>query len=141
MYSRWLRNSFIWLLVAVAAVAIGFAFFSSGDDKPKIAFGEVVDDIRQGKVESLEVDGRDLTVTYFDTEGGEPIVKKSKVAENTDVATFLADRNIELSGAQPGVPNKVNLEFKESGGFGPWLGLLLNLWASPWHRPFRIRGR
>ncbi|GAB4325024.1 MAG: ATP-dependent zinc metalloprotease FtsH [Dehalococcoidia bacterium] len=127
MYSRWLRNSFIWLLVAVAAVAIGFAFFSGGDDKPKIAFGEVVDDIRQGKVESLEVDGRDLTVTYFDTEGGEPIVKKSKVAENTDVATFLADRNIELSGAQPGVPNKVNLEFKESGGFGPWLGLLLNL--------------
>ena len=126
MYSRWLRNSFIWLLVIVAAVAIGFAFFSGGDDNPKISFGEAVTNIEAGEVETVEVDGKDLTLIYYEQVDGEPIVKESKVSDNTDVATFLTDRNIDIGGGTEGTAS-VNLEFKDGGGFGPWLGLLLNL--------------
>ena len=127
MYSRWLRNGFIWLLAIVAAVAIGFAFFSGGDSKEEVAFGQIVEDIENGRIEILEVDGKDLNAIYFDQVDGRRVERKSKVAENTDVATFLTDKGIALSGASPGTANAVNLEFKESGGFGPWLGLLLNL--------------
>ncbi len=127
MYSRWLRNGFIWLLVIVAVVAIGFAFFSGGDSTEEIAFGQIVEDIENGRIETLEVDGKDLNAIYFDQIDGRRVERKSKVAENTDVATFLTDKGIALSGAAPGTVNTVNLEFKESGGFGPWLGLLLNL--------------
>ena len=127
MYSRWLRNGFIWLLVIVAAVAIGFAFFSGGDSKEEVAFGQIVEDIENGRIETLEVDGKDLNAIYFDQADGRRVERKSKVAENTDVATFLTDKGIALSGASPGTANAVNLEFTESGGFGPWLGLLLNL--------------
>ena len=127
MYSRWLRNGFIWLLVIVAAVAIGFAFFSGGDSKEEVAFGQIVEDIENGRIEILEVDGKDLNAIYFDQVDGRRVERKSKVAENTDVATFLTDKGIALSGASPGTANAVNLEFTESGGFGPWLGLLLNL--------------
>ena len=127
MYSHWLRNGFIWLLVIVAAVAIGFAFFSGGDSKEEVAFGQIVEDIENGRIEILEVDGKDLNAIYFDQVDGRRVERKSKVAENTDVATFLTDKGIALSGASPGTANAVNLEFTESGGFGPWLGLLLNL--------------
>ena len=126
MYSRWLRNGFIWLLVIVAAIAIGFAFFSGGDSKAEVPFGQLVQDIEGGRIETLEVDGRDINAIYFQTVNGERVERESKVAENTDVATFLSDRGIELSGASPGRMNAVNLDFKESGGL-PWLGLLLNL--------------
>ncbi len=127
MYSRWLRNGFIWLLVIVAAIAIGFAFFSGGDSKAEVSFGQLVQDVEGGLIETLEVDGRDINAIYFQQVNGERLERESKVAENTDIATFLSDRGIELSGASPGRTNAVNLEFKESGGFGPWLGLLLNL--------------
>ncbi|HCV00760.1 MAG: cell division protein FtsH [Dehalococcoidia bacterium] len=126
MYSRWLRNGFIWILVAVAAIAIGFAFFSGGDSKQEIPFGQVVKDIEAGLVDTLEVDGRDINAIYFQQNQGNRLERKSKVAENTDIATFLSDRGIALSGGSQGQLNAVNLEFKDGGGFG-WLGLLLNL--------------
>ncbi len=126
MYSRWLRNGFIWLLVVVAAIAIGYAFFSGGSSKEEVPFGQIVQDIEGGLIETLEVDGRDINAVYFQQLNGIRIERVSKVAENTDVATFLSDRGIALSGASPGRVNAVNLQFKESGGT-PWLGLLLNL--------------
>ena len=66
MYSRWLRNSFIYLLILVAAIAIGFAFFSGGDDKDTIAYGEFVADAEAGKIEKVSVDGDKLEATYRD---------------------------------------------------------------------------
>ncbi len=112
--------------MAVAAIAIGFAFFSGGDSKQEIPFGQVVKDIEAGLVDTLEVDGRDINAIYFQQNQGNRLERKSKVAENTDIATFLSDRGIALSGGSQGQLNAVNLEFKDGGGFG-WLGLLLNL--------------
>ncbi len=126
MYSRWLRNSFIYLLILVAVIAIVFAFFSNGSSHPTVAFGEVVQDIKANKVQKIDVNGSNLTVTYNDKQNNKTVVKDSKVASNTDVATFLSDQGISLNGpngTQPGVI----LDFKTSGGLGPWLGLLLNL--------------
>ncbi len=126
MYSRWMRNGFIWLLVVVAAIAIGFAFFSGGDSKEEIPFGQVVQDIEAGQIDVLEVDGRDINAIYYQLVNGQRLERTSRVSENTDIATFLSDRGVDLSGGSQGQVNAVNLEFKDSGGFG-WLGLLLNL--------------
>jgi cell division protease FtsH len=126
LYSRWLRNSFIYLLILVAVIAIVFAFFSSGEDHPKVAFGEVVQDVKANKVQKIEVENRDLTVIYNEKQNNKPVVKTSKVATNTDVATFLSAQGISLNGPSGSTPGVI-LDFKESGGLGPWLGLLLNL--------------
>jgi len=127
LYSRWLRNSFIYLLILVAVIAVVFAFFNGGDEHQKVAFGQVVQDAKAGQIEKIEVNGRDLTITYSEKQDGKNVIKTSKVAENTDVAQFLAEQNIALS--RTGAPNgaAVDLEFKDNSGFGPWLGLLLNL--------------
>ena len=126
LYSRWMRNGFIWLLVVVAAIAIGVAFLRGGDSKEEVPFGQIVQDIKQGRINTLEVDGRDITAIYHQQVQGQPLQRTSKVAENTDIATFLRSEGIALSstGTQA---NAVNLEFKDGGGLGPWLGLLLNL--------------
>ncbi len=128
MYSRWLRNSFIYLLILVAVIAIGFAFFSGGSDHPKVGFGTVLTDAQAGLVKKIEVNGRNLTVTYYEkvTNTNKDKVVTSKVGENTDVSKILLDEEIALKQAGQGNPG-VDLEYKESGGFGPWLGLLLNL--------------
>jgi cell division protease FtsH len=126
LYSRWLRNSFIYLLILVAVIAIVFAFFSNGSSHPTVAFGEVVQDIKANKVQKIDVNGSSLTVTYNDNGSGKPVVKDSKVAANTDVATFLTQQGIALNGPNGSQPGVI-LDFKTSGGLGPWLGLLLNI--------------
>ena len=132
MYSRWLRNSLLWLLALVAIIAIVFAFFSGGEDHPEIAFGKVVSDAENNLIDTIEVDGTDLTVTYVSTEaGGQADVRRSKIGANTDIESLLVERGISINGpiSTPGQPTQpgVVLEYQESGGFGPWLGLLLNL--------------
>ncbi|GBD23566.1 ATP-dependent zinc metalloprotease FtsH [bacterium HR29] len=130
MYSRWLRNSFVYLLILVAVIAIVFAFFSGGGDHPTIAFGQVLEDASQNRIERLVVDGRDLTAYYREEVNGQQIVRKSKMGENTDLESLLTERGVSLNGEQV-VDGQVKpglvLEYKESSGFGPWLGLLLNI--------------
>ncbi|MGK2964918.1 MAG: ATP-dependent zinc metalloprotease FtsH [Tepidiformaceae bacterium] len=129
MYSRWLRNSFIYLLILVAVIAIALAFFSGGDDYPEVAFGEVVESIKtDNNVEKIEIDGRDLKVYYTATGDAEQEIKTSKVGNNTDLETFLTEQGILLSRSEASASQPaVNLEYKDSGGFGPWLSLILNL--------------
>jgi len=129
LYSRWLKNSFIYLLILVAVIAIVFAFFNSGEDHPKVAFGQVVQDAQANLIQKIEVDGRNLTVTYANKNAnGKPEVKSSKTGENTDLEQLLTDKGIALSrSATTSQQPAVDLEYKESSGFGPWLGLLLNV--------------
>ncbi|HNM77689.1 MAG TPA: ATP-dependent metallopeptidase FtsH/Yme1/Tma family protein, partial [Tepidiformaceae bacterium] len=130
MYSRWLRNSFIYLLILVAVIAIVFAFFNSGADHPKVAFGQVLEDAKTGMIQKIEVNGRDLTVTYAKEDtNGKPEIKTAKIGPNTDVEQVLTDKGIALSrsSATAANPAAVDLEYKDSSGFGPWLGLLLNV--------------
>ncbi len=127
MYSRWLRNSFIYLLILVAVIAIAFAFFSGGDDLGEVTFGQLVEDIKSGQVEKLEVDKRSVKAFYFArADSGNQLIKKSKVGENTDLETYLTSQGISLSNPAVGSA-AVELEYVDGGGFGPWLGLLLNI--------------
>ncbi|MCA9844558.1 MAG: ATP-dependent metallopeptidase FtsH/Yme1/Tma family protein, partial [Dehalococcoidia bacterium] len=126
MYSRWLRNSFIYLLILVAAIAIGFAFFSGGDDKDTIAYGEFVADAEAGKIEKVSVDGDKLEATYRDAgPDGDTIIKKAKLGPNSILEDDLRERDVSIDGVGDGA--SLLLEYKDGGGLGPLLGLLLNL--------------
>ncbi|MGE0706043.1 MAG: ATP-dependent metallopeptidase FtsH/Yme1/Tma family protein, partial [Vicinamibacterales bacterium] len=130
LYSRWLRNSFIYLLILVAVIAIVFAFFNNDSGNQSVAIGEVIQDAKDGKVENLIIDGNDVTVEYVARQEGtdNPIVRDAKIGSNTDLPAMLLEEGVALSrtNTAAGAP-AVNLEYKESGGFGPIFGLLLNL--------------
>ncbi|HKS90425.1 MAG TPA: ATP-dependent zinc metalloprotease FtsH [Tepidiformaceae bacterium] len=126
MYSRWLRNSFIYLLILVAVIAIVFAFFSGGSSHEKIPYGQVIQDAKAGNVQQIEVDGKNLTVTYVAQGDAKPVVKSSQLGANSDIEQLLTDQGVQLSrtDAANGAP-AVNLEYKSSGGW-PWLSFLIN---------------
>ena len=91
MSSRWLRNSFIYLLILVAVVAIVFSFFRKGDSSETIPFSQVVDYGREGKLESIEVNGNKLNVKLEDSDQK----YTSRVGDNTDVEKILEDNGVD----------------------------------------------
>ena len=131
MYSRWLRNSFIYLLILVAVIAIVFAFFSSGEDHPKVAFGQVIQDAKANQIQKIEVDGRNLEVTYAKEVNGEPEVKSSKGPDKTDISELLTQEGVALSRTAAANQPALDLEYKDSSGFGPWLGGQRSLRVEP----------
>ncbi len=127
MYSRWLRNSFIYLVILIAVVAIVFAFFSGGDDHQKVAFGKIVEDAKAGSIQKIEVDGRNLNATYYNpVNNSKSKIVSSKVGNTSQIDKIFLDEKIPLTAQGQGKAG-VDLEYKDSGGFGPWLGLLLNI--------------
>ena len=54
MYSRWLRNSFIYLLILVAVIAIVFSFFQPGGGSPTKELGTVIQDAKTGQIKQDE---------------------------------------------------------------------------------------
>ena len=126
MNRRLLRNGFVWLIVIGAVIAIAYFIFGGGEDVETVAFGEVMEDIKKGEVESLTVNGKDIEVLYFSTDPEVENIKKTEISESTDILTYLRDENIAITGAQSGKANAVNVTVKESGRSG-WLNIFLNL--------------
>ena len=62
MSSRWMRNSFIYLLIVVAVIAIFFTLFSDVSGTQEIPINEVVAMAKSGSLESIEVRGDKLTI-------------------------------------------------------------------------------
>src|SRR3990172_871685 len=58
MYGRWLRNSFIYLLILVAIVAIVFTVFAKGGTSPtEQDLSQFVNEAKAERVESVKVHG------------------------------------------------------------------------------------
>ena len=114
MGSRWMRNSFIYLLLIVALVAIVFTFFSGSlGGSNELSINEVITMAGRGQVENIEVKGDSLTVTTFSGESFE-----SRKESGSSVVQMLNDAQVDLS--------RVNVTVKGSGGLSAILGLLFN---------------
>jgi len=111
MSSRWLRNSFIYLLILVAVIAIVVSFFRGGGGTETIPFSQVIAQAKTGDIEVIEVSGQSLTITKSD---GEKV--KSRMGENTDLDQILLDQQI----------TGVEVKYKNPPAFGNWIGLLIN---------------
>src|SRR3989304_5655736 len=99
MYGRWLRNSFIYLLILVAIVAIVFTLLPGGSsavDRPLTGF---IQDVKAGRIESVEVNGTDLT---YKLKGDEQTFK-SKMEQGDTVTAILQREGIGLG--DPGFPD------------------------------------
>ena len=116
MKTRWMRSSFIYLLILVAVVAIFYTFFSgsmgSGNEIP---ITEVVSLAASGDVDLIEVDKDSLTVSL--TNGN---VYTSRKEDGASIVESLA-----RAGVDP-VASNIRVVVKGSGGLGSLLGLLIN---------------
>ncbi|HWC30361.1 MAG TPA: ATP-dependent metallopeptidase FtsH/Yme1/Tma family protein, partial [Dehalococcoidia bacterium] len=115
MGSRWMRNSFVYLLILVAVVAIVIAFYGPGrgGSSQRQDLSQVITDAKNGQIEKLEVKGNEITVTKTDKTD-----YTSRKEENSSILTILSDNGVDAT--------KIPVEIKEPSAFGNWLGLLLN---------------
>src|SRR3954447_24633683 len=113
MGSRWMRNSFVYLLILVAVIAIVVAFFrpSSGGNSRK-DLSTVIADAKSGSVKKIEVKGNTLKVTKDDNTS-----YSSRKEEGASIVQTLTDNQVDVS--------KIPVEIKEPSAFGDWIGLLL----------------
>ncbi|HAL47491.1 MAG: ATP-dependent metallopeptidase FtsH/Yme1/Tma family protein [SAR202 cluster bacterium] len=116
MSSRWMRNSFIYLLIIVAVIAIFFTLFSQplGGSRD-VSINEVIALTAGGEVDAIEVKGDALTLR---TVNGDTLTSRKET--DSSIIEIL-----ERAGVDP-VTSKVKIEVKGSSGFSSLLGILFN---------------
>ena len=62
MNPRWMRNSFIYLLIVVAVIAIFFTLFSDVSGSREVPLSEVASMAKSGELEAIDVSGNKLTI-------------------------------------------------------------------------------
>ena len=116
MSPRLMRNSFIYLLITVAVLAIFFTLFSDalGGSK-EIPVSEVLARSLRGEIERIEVRGDRLAV--FSTSGESYSSRKEEGASMLDM--------LSSAGVATGASG-VLVDVKGTGGLGSLFGILIN---------------
>ena len=116
MSSRWMRNSFIYLLIIVAVIAIFFTLFSEplGGSR-EIPISQVIDMVAGSSVESIEVNGDELTIT---STSGETFTSRKE--EGASVVEMLQNAGIDP------LANRANIAVHGSSGLSNLFGVLIN---------------
>jgi len=116
MYGRWLRNSFIYLLILVAIVAIVFTVVgSSGSGKEPQTLTQFIESAKAGEVQKVEVDGPKLT---YHLTGNDDTTYKTEMEEGDTVRQILQD-----AGIQP--EDFPEIDIKQPSQWGNVLNILL----------------
>ena len=121
MDSKWLRNSFVYLILLVAVVALFLTAFPMGQDgkgdNPAISISRVASDIKEGKVQRISITEDRLQIEY----------------DNKNRATSRKDANSSVTqqlrdyGVTPEQLESVNIVYVDPPQFVNWLGILVNL--------------
>src|SRR5574338_1306739 len=117
MSSRWLRNSFIYLLILVAVIAIVVSFFRSGDSTKSEPFSQVVAEARAHKIQSIDVNGTTPKITTI----GDNTKYKSQMGKSTDLEQTRKNNDVTIGGS-----DGVEIKYSSPSSFGNWIGLLVN---------------
>src|ERR687887_495219 len=119
MDKKWLRNSFVYLIILVAIIALVFTVFQPGPGRGEqpLSLTQVAAMIKRGEVKTIEVNDDKLTLQL--ASGGQASARRER---DTSVPEML--RNF---GVTPEEMSKVNYQVKEPPQFSNWLGLLVNL--------------
>ncbi|MHB8377847.1 MAG: ATP-dependent zinc metalloprotease FtsH [Dehalococcoidia bacterium] len=119
MSSRWLRNSFIYLLILVAVIAIVVSFFRSGSSTKTIPFSDVIAAARLGQIQQIDVSGQTLTIT----KKNDTAKFKSEMGKSTNLEQTLKDNGVIIGGTSD---SAVAIKYSTPSSLGNWLGLLIN---------------
>jgi len=117
MYGRWLRNSFIYLLILVAIVAIVFTVLQGGGPgKQEQSLSDFISEAKAGNVTKVKVDGNDLE---YDLEGDD-IAYKTTMEQGDSVRQVLSDQ-----GLNPGDAGYPKIEISKPSQWGNVFGILI----------------
>jgi cell division protease FtsH len=120
MDTKWLRNSFVYLIILVAIIALFFTVFQPGGmdrDSTQISMNELAAAVKRGEVKRIDVAEHKLTVDI----PGRGKFTARKEPQDT-VPQVLA-----AYGVTPDELQRVEYRVADPPQFTNWLGLLVNL--------------
>ncbi|HEY3079005.1 MAG TPA: AAA family ATPase, partial [Chloroflexota bacterium] len=117
MDTKWLRNSFIYLLILVAAIALFLSIFPStgGKEPNERPISDVAVLAKDGKIKKITVEGETLTVELKDPAGQKIRVRKDP---NSDIYDIF-----RTTGVPPDKIDQIEVEYRKPPEFGNWIGL------------------
>ncbi len=118
MNSRWIRNSFIYLLILGAIALVVVMFFRPAAGSRDVAISEVVQQAKNGNVEKITVTGDSLLVKLR----GEESEVRSRKEASSSVEEILRQNDVSVGTGQ----GAVEVQVKGPSQFGNIFGLLFN---------------
>jgi cell division protease FtsH len=114
--TKWLRNSFIYLLILVAAIALFLSIFptTGGKEPNERPISDVVTLAKAEKIKKITVEGETLTLELKDS------AQKARVRKdpNTDIFEMM-----RAAGVPPEKIEAIEIEYRKPPEFGNWIGL------------------
>ena len=107
-----MKNSFVYLLIIVAIIAIFFTFFPGRGSGTEVSISEVVSMAQSGRLQTIVVDGNSLSIRARD---GQEF--SSRKEDGASVLEILRDAGVESG---------VDVEVRGSSGLSNIFGLLLS---------------
>ena len=118
MNSRWMRNSFIYLIILVAVVLVVVMLFRPSSSSRDIPLSQVITEAQAGNVELIEVSGDSLTVHLR----GEQEPLSSRKEESASIEEILRTNGVPVGTGEGGV----QIQVEGPSSFGNIFGLLFN---------------
>ncbi len=118
MNSRWIRNSFIYLLILGAIALVVVMFFRPAAGSRDVPISEVVQQAKDGNVEKITVTGDSLLVKL----SGEEEEVRSRKESSSSIEEILRQNDVAVGNGQ----GAVEVQVKGPSQFGNIFGLLFN---------------
>ena len=119
MDTKWLRNSFIYLLILVAAIALFLSFAQSTNKEPAtMKISEVIQEAKKGNIKQIVIEGDNLTIERYDT----TVKAVSRKEPNANIYQVLKDAGVSAEQL-----DRIVIDAKKPPEFGNWLGIMVQL--------------
>lgn len=119
--NRWLRNSFVYLMIIIGVIVIFVTLLPSFGGPSEEPLTTVVAMAKNGDIREIMVDGKKLTVVPRGGATSGTSKFTSRIGNDTDVINLLVESGVEV-----GPPTGVQVSFKGSSGLSSFFGLMLN---------------
>src|SRR6266581_3628262 len=116
---KWLRTSFIWLILALALVLIIIVFFRPSSDTNSVNVSTILNDIKmdvsKGQKDTLSVSANTIMLTR----GQSSTKEVANINDTFDITKVLKDNGIDYTNSQLLV-----LQYEPPSALGTWLNIL-----------------
>ena len=116
MGNRWIGNTFIYLIIFVAVIAVFFMLFSPGQDGEESDLTSILVMAKNGQITSITVDG-DRLIAVPRQNSNQPLT----AAKEPGTSIFEILQAADINPAEQGI----RVEVQRSGGLGNLFGILL----------------
>src|SRR2546423_3973777 len=116
--NKWLRNSFVWVIIMVAMLVLFFTFVGQRPSSQQIAISDVVKEVKQGQVAKIITHEENNDIVICKDPQCSPGEQQTSVKEGTaDIQKYLIDAGVS--------PDKLpQIEVQKAAAWGSYVGIL-----------------